>query len=452
MIHSLMQISLHPLKPLLFLVVLLSFFSPITAHAFYEKETSLRGMDREEARFDDPLRDSLSALGYVPRQLLNGVFFGAAHTADVLSDKDFIRKVKDILYFNDKKGLWYPMVSYASGFRPAYGGGLRYKGESWKASAKALMHDSDYGSYSFKPTVHKSLGTMQWKNSVQTVFEKKDDRRFYGLGADPHNDDRNRFVGSHDYGVYTESRRKIQWESALHSSEESWGVTYLGYYQRRSFEDHGSGNNDVREVFDHSAIPGFDAPVKQLYNELALEMDTRKQKAMLHPGFRSEIYSGISAGFGKHDANLLRTGFDAAGFIPTVKEDRLIVPRLVADVVENINDKPIPFSEYPRQQPFRGVSNREIGRSERVSLVPSFEYQWPLSHMLAGHLFCDLLFVGPRPGSIRWHEGLWAAGAGVDLHILNHELGKVELAWGSEGFQASLTIGVPLKNNHRKDW
>jgi hypothetical protein len=405
-----------------------------------------------ETHFWDPVTTTLSAITYVPRKIADFMLYSTAKSSAIMSDEEFIRKVKDILYLYEDKLLWYPIVQYVTGFRPAYGVGLLYKGQDIQANAKAVQYDSNYYSYSLKPSYHQSTAWGDWKTSLLGVIEKKDDRRFYGIGADPHNDHRNRFIGTHDYGIYTESRKKIQWETSLYKPGKSFGVTYLGYYQRRSFDDHGSGNNDVREVFDHAHIPGFDAPVKQLYNELSFEVDTRHQKKMFSPGFRSEVYTGISAGFGKHDANLFRTGFDAAGFIPTIKEDRLLVPRLVADLVENLNDKPIPFSEYPRQHTFRGVSDRDIIRSDRVSLVPSLEYQWPLSHIFGGHIFYDMLFVGPRASGIRWHEGLWAAGVGLDVHYLQFELGKIELAFGSEGFQASVSIGAPLKSNHRKDW
>lgn len=422
------------------------------AHAAPGKDLSLRGAERAETRALDPLRAAASGITYIPAKLLDGTLYVTGRTAAELSDEDFVRRVKDLLYFYDEKFLWYPLVDFNSGFRPRYGAGLNFKDQRWSLKTRALVNDSDFYSASAKGVYHGSLGSMEWDNALMVLSEKQDDLRYYGLGADPRDDPRNTFVGDHDYGLYTESRRKIQWESSLYSVGRTLGLTYLGYYQRRAFEDGGYTNNDVREVFDHSRIPGFDAPVRQLYNELALEWDTRDKKTILSPGFRSEVYSGFSAGLGKHNAHLFRTGFDAAGFIPVIRKDRLIVPRFTGDLVENLNDEPIPFSEYPRHHAFRGISTREIIRSERVSITPSIEYQFPLSHMLGAHLFFDTLFVGPRAGSIQWNEGLWAAGAGLDLHYFKHELGRIELAGGSEGFQAKFTIGTPLKTNHRKDW
>ncbi len=437
--------------PLVFSLVFCLFLSPST-QTVHAKDVSLRGAERDEARFFDPLRSAVSGVTYIPAQILNGSLYLTGRTAAELSDEDFIRRVKDVLYFYDEKFLWYPVVDFNSGFRTSYGAGLNFKDGNWSIKTKALVNDSDYHSASAKIKHTGTLGDLEWDNSLLALTSKEDDRRFYGLGADPRGDSRNTFTGDNDYGLYTESRRKLQWESSLYGTGRNLGLTYLGYYQRRAFEDGGQGSNDVREVFDHSRIPGFNAPVRQLYNELALEWDTRDRKSMLSPGFRSEIYSGFSAGLGHHGTNLFRTGFDGAAFIPVIRKNRLLVPRVTGDLVENLNDNPIPFSEYPRHHTFRGVSTREIIRSERVSLVPSIEYQFPLSHMLGAHLFFDTLFVGPQAGSMRWNDGLWAAGVGLDLHYFKHELGRVELAGGSEGFQAKVTLGTPLKTNHRKDW
>lgn len=435
----------------LFLILFIA-SSSVQAQAAYEKEVSLRGLEKAESRFLDPLGTAVSGVTYIPRKAVDGSLYLTGRMAAELSDPDFIRRVKDILYFYDEKFMWYPIVDYASGFRAAYGAGLNFKHKSWRVNSRAVLHDSNYYSYSSKIKYSRNLGSLDWDTALLAVAEKKDDRRFYGIGADPRRDSRNTFVGENDYGIYTENRKKLQWESSLYNADHSLGISYLGYYQRRQFDDHGSGANDVREVFDHSRIPGFDAPVRQIYNELALDLDTRNQKKILSPGFKSEVYSGISAGLGKHNANLLRTGFDAAGFIPVIRENRLLIPRLSADLVENLNEVEIPFSEYSRQLNFRGTSGREIIRSERISMVPSIEYQFPLSHIFSANIFYDTLFVGPRVGSIRWNEGLWAAGAGLNFHYLKHELARIELAGGSEGFQVRITVGAPLKTNHRKDW
>lgn len=249
------------------------------------------------------------------------------------------------------------------------------------------------------------------------------------------------------------TEKKIQWQTALYPTKK-WGITYTGYYQRRSFDDEGHGDNPLRDVFDLSSVPGFTEglPVKQLYNELALDIDTRDAHKMISPGWRGEVYAGISAGLGKNESDTFKTGLDVAAFIPTLKEDRIISPRIVLDITEELDNTLIPFTEYPRHRTFRGISSRDLILNDQVSLTPSLEYQWPLSHMFSGHVFLDYLAVGPTVGKIDWDDGIWAAGFGINFHYANKEFGRLELAGGSEGFQLTFKIKEPVTKNSRTDW
>ncbi len=429
--------------------------SPHVANLLFATEApkqSIRGVERQESHIYDPALSLFSWVLYLPRQIVDATLYGGGKTAEVLSDKDFIEKVKDILYIYKRKLLWFPMVGYASGYRITYGGGLLWKDGGFQSLFRGMVHDAHYWSLSLKNTYSKELGWSVWKSSLLGALETKDDRRFYGLGAAPGTDPRNTFLANNDFGAYTEERRKIQWSTGLFTPDEKYGITYLGSIQRKGFDPHGRGEDELSEIFDVSKIPGFSQPVKQLYNELAFEVDTRSNKKQISSGFRGEIYGGFSNGIGGDRSDMFRTGFDAAAFIPVIKEDRVIVPRLTMDLVENLNSTPIPFSEYPRQFHFRGVGGREMIKSDRVSFVPSIEYQWPLSHMLTGSIFFDTIIVGPRFFEPSWHHGIWAAGVGLNIHIKEHEIGRVELAGGSEGFQVAVTLGTPLKSNHRKDW
>ena len=432
------------------LILCLSLSFPLFAETKSNQNT--RGIETRETKTWDAPLTLLAGVFYVPRQITDGSMYGSGKIVEALTDEDFIRRVKDILYIYEEKLLWFPLVGYASGFRPSYGGGLYYKDGGIRSLFRGSIHDAHYWSLSLKNTYVQDIGWASWESSLLGLVETKNDKRFYGIGTDPRNDPRNTFLAHHEYGTYTENRRKIQWSTKLESPGGNYEVKYLGFLQRRGFKSYGDGRNDLEDIFDVSRIPGFNHPVSQIYDEISFVYDTRKNQKMLTQGFRGEIFGGFSNGLAKNKSDLFRTGFDAAGFIPVVKPNRLIVPRLVFDMVENLDSTPIPFSEYPRHHTFRGLSNREQILNERVSMVPSLEYQWPLSHMLAAHIFFDSLIVGPRVSEFSWHHGIWAAGAGLDIHYFEHELGRNELAGGSEGFYVSVSIGKPLRTNGRADW
>lgn len=432
------------------LILCLMLASPLFAEN--GSKQNVRGVEAQETKAWDAPLTVLAGVFYIPRQIVDGSMYATGKTVEKLSDEKFIEKVKDVLYIYDRKLLWFPTVGFASGFRSTYGGGLYYKDGGIRSLFRGEIHDAHYWSLSLKNTYVKDLSWASWESSLLGVTETKNDRRFYGIGADPHTDPRNTFIANHDYGIYTEDRRKLQWSTALESPGGTYEVKYLGFVQRRDFKSHGDGQDDLEDIFNVANIPGFQNPVSQLYDEVSFVYDTRKNQKMLTQGFRGEIYGGFSNGLGKNNSDLFRTGFDVTGFIPVRKENRLIVPRVVFDMVENLDNTAIPFSEYPRHHTFRGLSTREQVKSDRVSLVPSLEYQWPLSHMISANVFFDTLVVGRRLSEFSWHHGIWAAGTGLNLHYLGHELGRVEVAGGSEGLYVSMHIGKPLRTNHRADW
>jgi len=435
----------------LFILILLAAFTPQVEAS--NQPVNLRGVSIKESHPSDGLNKRLSALLFIPRQAINGTLYSVGKTAAFLSDPDFIEKVENILYLHKRDLAWFPTLEYASGTRPVYGGGLYYHHKGMKVLTRMSGHDSNYWRFNTKASYEEYTSYGRWKASLRTLFEVKDNYRFYGLGKDPQSDPRNQFISDTDSGTYTEDRRKIEWKLTFAPNQKS-EISYLGYLQRRSFRNHGRGTNDFREVFKESSVPGFSngAPVSQIYDEISFTLDTRDNQAMLSPGWRSELYSGIAVGIGENDSNLLRLGADLIAFIPTHKKGRLVVPRLVVDVVEDLNNTPIPFSEYPRQLTFRGVSSRDQIRSDKISLVPSLEYQWRLSHMFSGHLFYDHLVVGNKITSLGWKDSLWALGLGINFHYEGKEYGRIHLAGGTEGFQFKLTIGTPIAKNDRRDW
>lgn len=416
--------------------------------------TSVRNTEQQEKFTSDYFRYAANGIFYLPRHLTNLVLLGGEKTTATLSDPDFIEKVEDILYLYKRELAWFPIAFYSPSYKFYYGGGIYYSNPRLQTLARVALNDSDYWSLNYKTTYNVYMKNMRLESSFLFLWEKSDDMRYYGLGPDPKKDDRNKFIShsDQDYGTFTEKRRKLQWSTALHPAE-NWGFRYLGYYQRRSFEDSGDEEN-LRDVFDVSTIPGFSrgAPVSQIYNELSVFIDTRSKKKIISPGWRSEIYGGISSGLGNNKTNLVRSGLDAAAFIPVVRKDRIITPRVVLDWTDAINDQPIPFTEYPRQQTFRGTYDHELIRSDKVSVVPSIEYQWPLSHMLSAHLFFDYLAVGPSLGQIGWEDGLWAGGFGINFHYFDNEFGKIEFAAGTEGLLMTLSFGTPIHKNSRSEW
>lgn len=414
--------------------------------------TNTRGVLREESYSSDVPRSLLSAGLYLPKQALNVGIYGVGKVVKTVSDEEFIETVKDILYLYERDLLWFPVVDYASGFRPEYGAGLYYTNGKLKSLARFSVHDSDYWDYFLKTSYKISLDRVFVESYVLGRLEKKDDLRYHGIGGDPEDDPRNRFISltDQDYGVFTQERKKIEWGTSVYAPSKLWQLKYMGFYERRNFENSGVGHNDLEDVFDLTSIPGFtEGPLAQIYNEISFAMDTRNNKKLISPGLRAEGYYGLSAGLRNNDADVWKTGVDLMGFIPVYKENRVLVPRIMLDYVGDLGNSYVPFTEFTRHKTFRGTSDRDWVRSDRASAMYSLEYQWPLTHNLAGHLFVDYVAVGRNFGSLDWDDGIWAAGAGFDLRVYSREIGRLQFSGGSEGFQFKFTVGKPFAKNTR---
>ncbi|MFQ5752472.1 MAG: hypothetical protein ACE5HI_10785, partial [bacterium] len=192
---------------------------------------------------------------------------------------------------------------------------------------------------------------------------------------------------------------------------------------------------------------------QQIYNEIAARYDTRKYRGQISPGVRVEGYAGLSIGVASDDRRFSRTGVDAALYIPVIKQTRLIVPRVIFDLVDNLNDAvPISFAEYPRQLAFRGISSTNLLRSDKISLLSSLEYQWPLTYNLGGHLFVDNLVVSDSFDNLTLANTPYAYGFGIDLHGADSELARFTISNGSEGLRFFLTVGLSNHTSDRTKW
>jgi len=437
---------------LVFLSTLICFALTLALPSAKASQPNVRGTEQDEAYLSDPLRTLMAGVVYLPRQVMNGTFYGAGEAASFLSDPEFIEKVEDILYLYKHELAWFPIVNLTSGFRPEYGVGWYHNNQQdHRGLVKATMSDADFWSLSLKSTYYRYYGEMLFESTFFANLEKQDDMRFSGIGSNPKDDIRNRFLSGDDYGVFTEDRRQVGWKASFYP-EKKWGLTYLGYFERRAVKTKGHQNQDLEDVLNLSSVPGVfeSSPVNYFYNEVSAHVDTRNNKLLISPGWRGEVYTGIAAAIGGSDADLFKTGFDVAVFIPTIKEDRVIVPRVVFDLVEDIGSDPIPFNYFAHHPTFRGLSSREYFYNDSASVVPSIEYLWPLNHMFSGHLFFDYLAVGPTVGEIDWGDGAWASGLGFDFHYFERVLANIEIAGGSEGLQISFKFGVPLRFNKRE--
>ena len=414
----------------------------------------LRGISRDEAKGFNPLSPVWNTLIYIPRQLNYLIRSASGYGFRFLKDPQIFNTFEDFFFSDNRNFGWYPVVTIVSSFRPRIGVHIFYDHKNVEALLKAKIADEEkykteaIFSYQFK------TGKTRWRLTLSGLVEYDDDREFYGIGANPLSDSRSFFLENreNDHGIFFQRRQKIRFIFGFRPYTK-WRFFLTNYYQRRKLEDPFEGGTVMSQSFDINNLPGMSATIKHVYNEVAVRFDTKKENLYNARGISLEGYLGISSGVGKDRSKLLRTGFTISSNFPVIQKNRMIIPRLTFDMIKNINNNvPIPFTEYPRQPSFRGVSSRKILRTDNLSFVPSLEYKWPLSFNLGGHFFADYLIVTEHISDFSIKNAPWAIGLGIDFHGIDEELARIHFILGSEGFRLNLNIGFDPLVKNRSDW
>ncbi len=298
-------------------------------------------------------------------------------------------------------------------------------------------------------------GSVPVKLSFSAFLNNRDDFEFFGFGSDPLNDPRSHFEpdAPSDHGVYAQRLPRVSMVLAARVRPR-WQLSWTSFYQERRVSDPGGADGEqLDQTFDVSAVPGADRKGRQVYEEASVRFDTRKVDQRITPGFRFDAYAGLSFGVSEDESRFRRLGVDVAPYIPIIRNDRIIVPRLVLDTVDDLNeDFPVSFADYPRQPTFRGAPRTRLLRTDEVSAVPSLEYRWPLSNVLNGNLFIDYLLVADSVSDLSFANAPYAWGAGFVIQGARSELARLAVSSGSEGLRIMVELGSGAHISDRTRW
>ena len=407
-------------------------------------QMNIRGIIDGETSTQDKWRSFLNVLFLIPRKTIDGLLFSSIYGARLILGSKEIERADDYFLKSKKKFVWYPIIILDSDLRINTGLSFLYRWSQFGMSFK--------GDYTAKTKWESQLNLTYvitrryglWKIKTHGVIEEDDDRKFYGIGADPIIDDRNFFQPDpeNEYGIYSRRRRRI--EIILGFRPASYLEFFLSsYYQERRIRNEGNNDPLLGDIFELTKIPGFGHEVQQFYNEFSVRFDNRKYPGRISKGLLVETFIGLSHGQNEDKSEFVRSGFNIAGFIPIIKQNRIIVPRLIYETIENQNNNvPIPFVEYPQNHEFRGMGSNKIYRTDKHNIIPSLEYQWPLSNNLNAHLFHEYLLVGRKIESLSMANAIWASGFGIDFHNIQEEIIRVELITGSDGYRVTFNFGL----------
>ncbi len=413
-----------------------------------EDSLGVRGISTPERHQDDAGRKALDYALFLPRSALSGLLYSAGRGAYIATDPRFIEKVEDILYLYERRLGWYPVLNLDSDLKPLYGTKLFYRGTWFGASLSGWYSTEHHYQTKASLSVKKALFGKPTKTTITALNAEDDDFQvnFWNLkrwnNIDPGNLNyrQRRREGTIVFGV---------------QATNTISVFATGQYREREiFTVYLDGDIGFLTPDDILSMADPDLLSKQLYTELAVQTYQRDLNGLVE-GYAIEMYGGYSQGMENDVEDFYRFGSDVSLYIPVLLHDRFLIPRIAFNGVywDKHSTYVIPFYEMARHYTFRGVSSKNLLKVEQYTMVPSLEYQWPLSHVMTGFVFTDVLLAGYEPKGINVGDDVpWAVGTGILIHINGSEMGRVSYANGSEGFRVTLSIGSPLFEKNRTDW
>lgn len=409
----------------------------------YSDYLSFRGIEREENHGDDKFRSFLNILFFIPRKTIDGILFSSIYGARLLIGSKEIERADDFFLKAPKTLVWTPVLFVNSDFRPVVGLSLLYRKNRFGSyiSGKYTAQHKWKMAGDITYTITKRLGI--WKLRMSALIDEDDDRKYYGIGAEPGKDERSHFLpgNTSKYGIYSQRSESFGVTLGFRPAY-SWELFISSSRKNRFLKNEGFGDPLIGDVVDLSRLEGGQS-INQWYNELAFRFDTRRFRGRFSKGVLIDGYVGISNGVGEDKSRFLRSGMGLAAFFPVLRQHRFLVPRILFDMVSNLNDNVgISFTEYPHVKEFRGTSHRSLLRTDLFTLLPSLEYQWPLSNNFNAHLFFDYFMVARDLHKFSTGNGLWAVGLGFDYHTFEEEVIRIELITGSNNFRISFNFGL----------
>ena len=381
---------------------------------------------------------------FVPRTLIDGLLYCGVYSGQLIDDSNVVSSLQEIFSGKGRAVGLYPV--FAAGSGPAIGATLFYTSNAFGVTAGGAYGNSDR--WGAKVAGHYSLttGKTAWNLQVAAEILDRDNYEFYGFGSDPGSDPRNQTLlgPSREFVTYSQKLTRAPLALGVRPSSD-WEAFYTFYYQERELD------------LPVDASGGSEPPVvteKQIYNEVAVRFDTRDRREKISPGVRIEGYGGQTNGIDDYQARFLRAGVDASCYVPIIRKNRIIIPRVVFDTIDSRNDDaPVSFADYSRQPTFRGVAASTLLRTDKYSDgAPSLEYQWPLTFNLSCGVFVDYLLVAGSLDDFTFSDAPYAVGVDISLDSVESELARFTLSSGSEGMQFLFTLGLPQRVSDRKKW
>ncbi len=405
------------------------------------------------------------ALLFVPRWLFWGFAQPFRAGAYVYEKYSLQQRVKATLFNDDGTYGVYPTASYTTDF--GFNLGARFVHYDLLGKQERIKLLANFGgryqqAYGVELRSGQRFGDRV-NATVQTVYEKRPDERFFGIGnANMLDAVPSMLIDPSLADTAISSRFREDWfrtivrvESRLAGPFRVRVSSALAYREFADFkapeadddaEDIAEYKLGIEQRFDTRKLVGYDRGVDNFYVEAELIYDTRRPSTKYAPrvldsaGWYASIHGGRAVGVSGDPTSFYRYGGEVQTYIDLYEGNRTLTLRGLVDAMaggDGRTDQTISFIDLPRLGGVEYLRGYPEGRfRDKAIALGTAEYTWDLGNFFAAYVFADVGRALPSLADIAegsasdWHLGF---GGGVQVHTNSSFLMRGQLALSREG-------------------
>ena len=425
----------------------LACFVTLTAGARAEEldpEQVVTGIEQEGRDSDETARDVGNVLLWLPRNIIDYTFRGAATAASLVADEQLVPRYRDVVGApEDGDVLVFPTLFVDTG--SAFSVGARMIVDTPRvATSQRFAFGGVFDALTESRVLFKGGKDVPYAVSLEAYYEIESEIEYRGIGLTPERDPRNRFAPGRTgaTALYTEQHVRGLGSIGLRLERRLEFFLSASLARRQVEDSEDAGRQALSEVFAPGTVPGFNQRTWIGYAEMSARFDSREYRGRPSPGALIEGYSGGAHSTEGDTVSFMRIGWRTAGFIPIYRKTNIFSPRLVIDRLLPLGGLPVPFNELPRQPEFRGFDTRR----DLLSIVASLDYSWQLVPFMGTRLFFDMATVsdGVSGLSIEQLKNMrYAGGFGIDFYTDTTLIAQFAISQSPDGPRLLLSVGAP---------
>lgn len=352
------------------------------------------------------------------------------------------------LFFNETGTFGiYPLGFFETGF--GLNVGARLVAEDLFGHGEKLRLGASFGGefaqrYSFRMTSGTLLGDKV-NVQIRTNFQIVPKSQFFGIGNSLLQPITVMLPPIEALGdstaVPTRFGQTLAWEAVtLEVKPRKWltsQLTTAAVYRSFGNSDNLESPPEYRQtsdVYDTHTLVGWDKGLNSIYTELALTLDTLSVLSPFHSmaspsaGWKVTGFTGYNGGFADDPSNYVHYGVDALRYINLYRGDRVLLLRAYVDAVTGPLDQ-IPFTDLPRlggPQILRGYHHDRF--RDRIALLGTGEYEFPIGEIMSGFLFLDAGRVERSWDDLSADRIRYGFGGGIQLQSVDAFIMRFQVA------------------------